>query len=59
MWFGLVYAATCRLWGRFEILDSYVNGALHLKPWLFVMGFYICLVLAQFTVWRTGAISLS
>ena len=26
-------AGTSRLWGRFEILYSYVNGALHLKPY--------------------------
>ena len=25
-------ASTCRLWGRFEILYSYVKGALRLKP---------------------------
>ena len=26
-------AGTCHLWGRFEILYSYVNGALRLKPY--------------------------
>ena len=26
-------AGTCHLWGRFEILYSYVNGALHLRPY--------------------------
>ena len=26
-------AGTCSLWGRFEILYSYVSGALHLKPY--------------------------
>ena len=26
-------AGTCHLWGQFEILYSYVNGALRLKPY--------------------------
>ena len=26
-------ASTCHLWGQFEILYSYVNGALRLKPY--------------------------